>query len=576
MIDGRQGTRADAMSIVLDAYAARSCPLKTVNAFSPSIQAPELTRVDPPFFRDSRAIEASVFGMVGESEGRVVDLRDARASGGASWSRASMQAMASGADVIIAPLLPRDETGHRTGRPSMLVRADGEGHGYRPVQLKFHRVMESGGTDDPLVVARLGSPRRSSELVGRRFRWNTRLNAALQVAHYWRLLQACGYAAPEPWGGLIGIDRLNAAPPGRPAQIEPMIAWLRLDQRCVPPNPRWVAVPAEAEAISPLERYDSEHRYRVDLAQAALGGTPPGELETPILSSECRGCVWQQHCRDQLDVDDLSARITKTPLDVHELRTLRGLGVATVSDLARADLPSLTEQFLPAAGHRTGGEARLQRAYRRAQLLDSGVELERQTTGPLDLPRHALEIDIDIETSADDRLYLWGFWVDDPEAGAPYARQFGAFTDLDADGEAALAVEALRWLRSVVGARDAAVYHYSDYETIRLARLAPRLGELGEWATGWAFTHFVDLFPLMRRHFFGANGLGLKAVVRAATDFAWRDADPGGLNSQSWFAEAIGDADPDARTAARRRVLEYNEDDVRATWHLRRWLRSLT
>ncbi len=565
------------MSFVLDAYAARSCPLKTVNAFTPGLERPTVERVDPPFFRDSAAIEASVFQRIGEGEGQVVDLREARAAGGAAWSRASLEAMAAGADVILAPVLPRDEAGHRTGRPSLLVRAAGDERGYQPVQLKFHRVMESSSVgDDPLVVSRLGAPRGTTELAGRRFRWGTRLNAALQVAHYWRLLQACGYAAPEPWGGLIGVDRLNTAPPGRPAQIEPMIVWLPLERRCAPPNPSTVPSPAEADAISPLERYDQEYHYRVDLAQRAMAGTPPDDLIAPVISPECRGCVWQQYCRSRLDPDDLSVRITKTPLDVHELRTLRTLGVKTVADLARTDLASLTARFLPAASHRAGGQARLQRTRRRAQMLDAGIELERQTTGPLDLPRHHLEIDLDIETSADDRLYLWGVWVDDPETGGPYARQFGTFTELDAAGETALAAEALRWLRSVVDGRDAAVYHYSDYETIRLTRLAPRLGELGEWATAWASEHFVDLFPVIRTHFFGANGLGLKAVSAAATGFAWRDTDPGGLNSQSWFAEAIGDPDPDIRAAARRRVLEYNEDDVRATWHLRRWLRTLS
>ena len=45
-------------------------------------------------------------------------------------------------------------------------------------------------------------------------------------------------------------------------------------------------------------------------------------------------------------------------------------------------------------------------------------------------------------------------------------------------------------------------------------------------------THFVDLFTLVRAHFFGTNGLGLKTVAHAGAGFSWRDDDPGGLNSQ--------------------------------------------
>lgn len=562
------------MSFTLDAYAARSCPLKTVNHFTPHLVTPSIDRPDPPFFRDGGAIEAQVFAAVLSGPGHVVDLRPWREAPREDAEAACLEALASGADVIIGGLLPRDETNHRAGRPSLLVRSRAASGGYHPVQVKFHRVLEADGNDPEQVYASaLDAPRQPVAVSGRRFRWSSRLNAALQVAHYWRLLETSGYAAADPWAGLIGVDQI-ALDPHHPGRVEHVITWLDLGQTRVPPNPRDLEHPESAEPISTLARYDEEHRYRVELAEAALASSGQGQLLTPILSSECRGCPWQEHCQAQLDADDLSLRITKAPLDVHEVRTLRRLGISTVSELARADLDALLAQYLPRASHRIGSEERLRRAHHRAQLMDAGVELERQTQGPLDLPPHGLEIDIDIETSSDDRVYLWGFWVDDPSRGAPYCRQFASFSDLDDRAEVDLARRALGWLRQVVEGRDASVYHYSDYEVTRINRLSHRLGEVGAWASGWTTEHFVDLFDVVRRNFFGANGLGLKVVTTAVTGFAWRDEDPGGLNSQRWFAEAIGDPDERVRDLARVRVLEYNEDDVRATWHLRRWLRE--
>nr|WP_269779643.1 TM0106 family RecB-like putative nuclease [Propioniciclava soli] len=361
------------------------------------------------------------------------------------------------------------------------------------------------------------------------------------------------------------------------ADVAPVITWLDLAARCVPPSTRNVEVPAEEPLISTLARYDDEHAYRVRLAEAALASSGQTTLLTPIVSPECRGCVWQPHCQAQLDADDVSLRINKAPLDVHEVRTLRRLGITTVGELATADLPTLLEAYLPRVSHRTGGEERLRRAHRRAQMMDAGVELERTNDEPLDLPRHDLEIDIDIETSADDRVYLWGFWVDDTAAGAgPRYVHFSTFEPLDDTGEAALAASAWRWLQELTQGRDAAVYHYSDYEVLRIARLAGRAPDaaLGAWVRELTAQRFVDLFAVVREHYLGANGLGLKVVASAVTGFAWRDEDPGGLNSQSWHADAVGHEDADVRALARVRVLEYNEDDVRATWHLRRWLRA--
>lgn len=562
------------MNFVLDAYAARSCPLKTVNAFTPSLVTPSLTPPIPPFFRNAEAIEADVVGRIVCAQDDVRDLRNTRDAPTDVAAAACLAAMAEGARIIVGGLLPPDEETHRIGRPSLLLRSP-DGAGYMPVHIKFHRVLESSGPDEPVLwVSRLADPTTPLATPGRRFRWSTRLKAALQVTHYWRLLEACGFAATRRYAGLIGIDNIHTDT-GAGIEVAPVITWLNLEARRVPPNPRWVEVPADAEPLTLLERYDGEHAYRVELAETALASSGQETLLTPIVSPECRGCVWQPHCQAQLDADDLSVRISKAPLDVHEVRTLRRLGISTVTELANADLDALLESYLPRVSHREGGEERLRRAYQRAHMMHEGVELERTTDDPLPLPRHDLEIDIDVETSAEDHVYLWGFWVDDPREPEPYYRSFSRFASLNDASEAALAGEALTWLRALTDGRDAAAYHYSEYEVVRIHRVSPRLDpDLATWARAASQTWFVDLFALVRENYLGANGLGLKVVATAATGFAWRDEDANGLASQSWFADAVGHEDAQMRELARVRVLEYNEDDVRATWNLRRWLRE--
>ncbi len=85
----------------------------------------------------------------------------------------------------------------------------------------------------------------------------------------------------------------------------------------------------------------------------------------------------------------------------------------------------------------------------------------------------------------------------------------------------------------------------------------------------------MDLFELVRDNFVGVEGLGLTVVASTGAGFSWRDEEPGGLNSQTWFATAAEAPDPRERDAARIRVLEYNEDDVRATWHVREWMQGI-
>lgn len=553
------------MEFTLDAYAARSCPVKTHHAFHPGMVRPSepvsISRLPGAAEFSAAAIERLKAGAAD-----VVDLRGAEPGNNEAEEQACLDAMNSGAQVIIGGLLPRDWAGHRQGRPELLIR-DPAG-GYVPGTIKFQRVVDSRKDDQLFTYSSLDDLPARRTGTGWRYRWHWRWANAVQLAHLWRLLESLGQAAASgPTGVVVG----NEVTCGE----GPLAVWLDLTEASVP-APGKPGVTSEApRSMSALERYDDEFAARVALAQAAAQAAaedPP--LLAPVVNHECGYCSWWPVCRPQLDDDDLSLRISKSPLDAHEITVLRAAGITTVRDLAVADLDALLPDYLPQVQHRFGAEDRIRLAQRRSRLLHNGRQLDRLTSGPIQLPRADLEIDIDIETSREDRVYLWGFWVDDGDQ-EPYYRSFAGFEDLDEAQEQQLAHSAMAWLRELVDGRDSLVFHYSDYELIRLQRLTRPDDETLQWANEYARTHFVDLFAVVKTHFFGANGLGLKVVASAGADFHWRDDDPGGLNSMIWFDEAVHGVDQETRDQARQRVLDYNEDDVRATWALRSWLRQL-
>lgn len=546
----------------LDAYAARSCLLKTHHAFHPGLSRPESSAAasrQP----GSAEFSAEVFAQIVAGRASVVDLRGRHEAPSVEQEAACLAAMNAGAEVILGGLLPRDWAGHRAGRPDLLVR-DPAG-GYFPGLIKYQRVVDLRKDDLPFTWSELTDLPARQQGTGWRYRWHWRWANSLQLAHHWRLLGGLGQQAASGAQGLvIGNDDFGA--------LGPRATWLDLSEPAAPPAPELVNGD-EPHPVSALERYDHDFAIRVELAEQAAAADPADPpLLQPIVSYECGYCVWWELCRPLLDDDDLSLRINKSPLDSHEIAVLRRSGVGTVSQLATADLEALLPVYLPQVAHRSGAEDRLRLAQRRSQLLRDGVQLERTSTGPIDLPAAGLEIDIDIETSREDRVYLWGFWVTD--GGDGYYQQFSSFSELDDAAEVELARQAMAWLRNTVADSQAAVFHYSDYEVVRLARLAARGDETLKWALDYAKDHFVDLFGVVRKHFFGTNGLGLKVIASAGAGFEWRDEDPGGLNSMRWYDDACRAEDEAARQQARIRVLEYNEDDVKATWQLRRWLRE--
>jgi predicted RecB family nuclease len=581
---------------MLSSYAARSCPVKTQNAFNPTLvmpvreadQAAE-ARAERRIAHRRRVLDRWLSLVAGSSDLRVLedeppDVRE----------NACREALSSGAPLILGATLPSDSTGQRVGKPDVLLRGpDSENRrpGYYPVVVKWHKIIapqrvpavEGSDTQElpkAVVCSTLREPQPDPDrnLSGYVLRFGTREADFLQLAHYTRMLQAAGFAAAgRAWGGVIGTDQHSGLSPFEMinGDDDVVLAWADLNEpeirtfsRTDPRGWRWRSL---------LERYDYEHRFRLAIAEVAQRQngfeSDPALCLRPIVNSECATCPWWTICRSALQDDDVSLRIERGRLAAREILALRDAGIETVPQLAAADLDPLLADYLPQVRHRTAAEVRLRTAARRARMLVAGVGFDRESSGPIDVAAAEIEVDFDLETSADGRIYLWGFRVqtDDEQ---PCCQQFARFSDLDEAGELALAREALGWLqhliRSSTGVR---VYHYSGFEVAMLRALANRTeDQLLRWAADYADGEFVDLLEVIKMHYFGASGLGLKAIAQHA-GFGWRDSDPGGLNSQRWFTAAVhGSAEE--RPLARRRVLEYNEDDVNATAWLRAWLRE--
>ena len=203
-------------------------------------------------------------------------------------------------------------------------------------------------------------------------------------------------------------------------------------------------------------------------------------------------------------------------------------------------------------------------------MIAGGIELER-TNRPIEC-RADVEVDWDIETR---RPSTCGDCGSAPGRTSRARHPFVIHRPAAAE-ELELARQAMGWLVGLLDAHpDAHVFHYSDYEMIHLSKLASASADpVLNRALELLRDRHVDLFETMRGNYFGAHGLSLKIAARAAAGFQWRDDTPGGLNSQSWFDEATHGPDEQTRAEARQRVLDYNEDDVRATLALRDWLRT--
>lgn len=122
----------------------------------------------------------------------------------------------------------------------------------------------------------------------------------------------------------------------------------------------------------------------------------------------------------------------------------------------------------------------------------------------------------------------------------------------------------------------AAIYYYSKYERTAYRKLQRRFPDVCSAETIEAlFTspRSVDLYcdVVMKATEWPVRNHSIKTLAKHL-GFAWRDVDPSGAASIEWYHRWIETGDD----AVRQRILDYNEDDCRATAVLLGGIRRLS
>jgi predicted RecB family nuclease len=593
-----------------NAYFAKSCPQRVqLDVLRPCEPLPDSAFLQK-LIGAGHEHEDETFAAIfeGVDGAVVVDAEDPDAK---EWH--TLNAIGEGAIVVAGGRLPVDHEAHRVGEPDLLVR---DGEGYLPVDVKSHRSLEKpkkSGEGTALVSA-IEEPFPSAATADPDHDPRMHLGDLMQLAHYRRLLECAGLASTgRNVGGICGSEGI--------------IVWYDLDESRLDPPEYFES--ASAGPLSAMELYDLEFAHRLEVHLAAEAHAEDGAaplLAEPIACKQCEMCRWRDWCDERLEeASDLSLIsgvnvIRRRLFKVHGVGDLRDLAaldwttaelarnVDLVDLLARADglppitplanvIPNRTKQLenlaalgLSTVGHLAGLDLRTSELCGAgATNLATQIDLARARTGltpayrrrgvdVVAVPRGDIEVDLDMENT-NDGCYLWGALVTDrrgPTADVTYLSFATWDPDLEA-GEQAAFEQFWSWFsgqRAVAHAEGLTfrVYCYSrSAEEGQMKRIADLLGRRDEVDELLASEDWIDLYDIVRSQLVTGRGMGLKEVAPLA-GFAWRADEIGGTLAMVEYDVAVGDADELERATAQKWILEYNEDDVRATAALREWL----
>ncbi|CAN1500223.1 TIGR03491, putative RecB family nuclease, TM0106 family [Candidatus Nanopelagicaceae bacterium] len=457
----------------------------------------------------------------------------------------------------------------RSSRPDLIIRIGTKSDGHpiwAPVDIKSHKAISDSKANFVF------SSQISDILPSQDTRSQGRLdyNDLHQLAHYTRHFQALGIAGDDLWVGIIGRDLENCI-------------WARIGDVVMGQGQ------AQESFLSAYDQQFAEAREVVRLSQIENDDLSKKAGVIPVNSSGkmgCTVCKYKSTCLKEMEAFDnghghvtLLARITPLTVEKHFPH------IASINDLL-VETP-LNDQMVT---------ARI-----RARVKKTEVPELLDPSTPFELPEADIEIDIDLENSmetlreleidepiGEDRLYLYGFGIHDRAVSKDWRTAvIDTYFDYSNTEDGEFDVMSKMWnklnqeiSKAENSSQSIKIFHYSPHEFTWWKKYAnrflgrpgvPTLNELEEFK----INYLVDLYPYAQKWAFPVKSYSIKDLAPLAK-FEWSVELAGGANSLFKYRDAINkDLDQSVRDEAIAWLDAYNRDDVRATFAVRNYIRSL-
>lgn len=308
------------------------------------------------------------------------------------------------------------------------------------------------------------------------------------------------------------------------------------------PREAYVIDPRGNERSFVVDDYINQFHLTREQIQKILDGEKPA----PFLKSGCKKTPWYSLCLSEAQgCNDVSLIYRLSQADQ---RRLYEIGVKTVDDIAKADVNKLQSNL------EDWPFDKIVRFHNQAKSLISNelIVLKKST-----FPEVKNEIYFDIESDPTrDIDYLLGFLV--KNKGNSYTHsEYKYFLAKDKSEEPEIWK---RFLDFLVSLEDFVIYHYAYYERQVFDRLVLRYGApsalVNKFKENTVDLHNMVLDSIVLPLYF----YSLKDVA-GYFGYRWSDPEAGGAESVVWFSEWLDKRDD----SILKKILQYNEDDVRAT-----------